>query len=535
MKKFFMVHRHEIISAVGVTAICTWTGVLFILNNTDRLAWMNFPFQFVIAAVLCSALWLIVILAAFIPVFFTVRWSVPRALSVATILTFLVFSYEAFIDLLSSEFHLSGKDSRIIYLITVGGILIAAWRISRYEPARVTVSVSAGLLTIMAIGSLLPSLLARFEVFSATQQVALAKPDARESTAVLSNENVYYVILDAYGGKDALRKYVDYDISPFIQEMEGLGYISIGSARANYTVTYLSIAATLNMNYIVSEDSSKYVDRGHFYPATLRQSKLPALITKIGASGYNFIHVGNGWAPCRANLYIACLNNDTDSSTFYDVFDRYLAPTRLIPNIRRSIFPSLVHDADALRPLSGAIEYIAVSNQPTFTFVHHLIPHEPLHSDCSLSNTEMSKDQYRNSIRCVNLAVLAFAQRIHELDPHSIVVIQADHGSGFDANWKGSLAGWSDSAIDERASILNLVRVPDSCRSWVRQDLSPINTMRLVEGCLERRTPDYLAEHTYLATYENSPDFGVVRDVTKVLREAKGGLQNPRANVLATE
>ena len=62
--------------------------------------------------------------------------------------------------------------------------------------------------------------------------------------------DVYFIILDMYGRSDILLNTFDYDNSLFLEKLEHLGFFVDKCSRSNYPSTYLSLAATLNMNYL---------------------------------------------------------------------------------------------------------------------------------------------------------------------------------------------------------------------------------------------------------------------------------------------
>lgn len=506
-------NRNLLVSTGGFTLICVWSGILFLLNNMDRFYWLNFSMQVWIVIALSVSLWLAGICFSVSPRLVSAQWPAARILSTLTIGVYAIFSHEAARYFLAYEFGVTGVSSGMLYLLAVVVGLAGVWRMSDLESSKVAILVASILLIFLSIDSLIPSALARLHWKDITLTV---EPIAKNPGRVLSGENVYYIILDAYGGPAAVEKYLDHELSPFISEMSDLGYSYIDSARANYTVTYASLAATLNMDYIANEASPRYLNRGNFFPSVMNRGTLPRVVKTMTAKNYRFIHVGNGWAPCNARREIVCIDDRDRDHLFPDTLARFFAPTRLIEYAERLINngASSVVEYDALTTLSNAIPKLSPPNQPSFVFVHHLLPHEPLREDCSRSLSALSKDGYINAIKCLNRTVKLLAHRIQKLDPTAIVVFQGDHGSGFGGDWHGPLSEWTDGAIDERSSILNLMYLPEPCRQWIRQDLSPINTMRLVVGCIERRTPDYLDERTYLAAYEISPSFGVVREVS---------------------
>jgi len=499
---------------IGFSLVCLWTGILFFQNNSGRLVWSNISVQVAIVICLCGALWLTGVVAAIAPTWASARWSAARALTIWTIGIFLIFSYEAIRYWLREEFHLVNAPARTTYLLIAVPVLLTTWHVSRFEPVRVALSITAILLALFSLSSLLPIAANRLGALIAAPAASSVEG---YSVGVYGTENVYFIILDSYGSPAALKKYLEIDVSPFVAEMGSLGYIHIKTARSNYTTTHASLAATLSMEYILDEKSPRYLDRGDFYPSILNQGRLPAVVRMSRSAGYKFIHVGNSWAPCHASRAISCLSGVNEVTSFDDVLSLFLAPTRLTPVIRRVMNFSDPVYFDALTPFSRSLQDMLTTGQRSFFFIHHLSPHEPLRNDCSLSVEQMTKDDYKNAVRCANDSALRTAKHIQEVDPRAIVVFQADHGSGFLANWNGPLASWSKTDVDERSSILNLVRLPEQCRKWIRPNLSPINTMRLVFGCIERRQPDYLDERSYLVAYETSPDFGLVRDVTEMM------------------
>ncbi len=511
MKLHFIVNKSTRISLIGFSLICAWTGVLFIQNNSAHIAWSNFHNQVLILIALCGLVWLAGMFLAIVPMWINARWSIPRALCVYTIGIFIIFSHEAIRYWLKEIYHYNNNSSEVIYLLIVTGSLVLTWLISSFEPSRVAISITSAFLilfSLVSIGKISGDHV--IHLFQKTRDIT-TKENMVEHT--FSNENVYYIILDAHGGANALKKYLNHDITPFIEKMKGIGYTHINLARANYTVTHVSLAATLNARYILNESSRRYLDRGDFYPAIFNKKEMPSTVKIFQSHNYNFIHIGNSWAPCQLSGGVSCITGINESSLLESVITAYFNPTRIISLIEHILPRNSIIEYDALTPFSRTIREIKSLKKSSFVLIHHLIPHEPLNEDCSRYSGEMSEIKYKNSVTCVDNSVLQVAQQIEKIDPYAIVVIQADHGSDFHVDWKSPLAKWDSSAIDERTSILNLIHVPKPCQKWVVSNLSPINTMRLVYGCLERRKPDYLIERTYLTAYETSPDFGFVREV----------------------
>ena len=62
--------------------------------------------------------------------------------------------------------------------------------------------------------------------------------------------DIYVIVLDTYMRSDALKQDLGYDNSPFIDQLTHMGFYVAACGHPNYTFTYASISALLNMRYI---------------------------------------------------------------------------------------------------------------------------------------------------------------------------------------------------------------------------------------------------------------------------------------------
>jgi hypothetical protein len=70
------------------------------------------------------------------------------------------------------------------------------------------------------------------------------------TTAPKNMPDIYVVVLDTYMRSDALKQDLGYDNSHFIDQLTQMGFYVAACSRPNYTFTYASISAMLNMRYI---------------------------------------------------------------------------------------------------------------------------------------------------------------------------------------------------------------------------------------------------------------------------------------------
>ena len=152
-----------------------------------------------------------------------------------------------------------------------------------------------------------------------------------------------------------------------------------------------------------------------------------------------------------------------------------------------------------------------------FYFLHHFSPHPPyLSEDCqtfksmSLIAWEPPKD-YIKTVECVNEKAMQLISTISKHDPSGIIVVQSDHGPVTRKNWVDSSYNHEDVSMKNRIGIINSVKVPEECHQWLKSSLGPINTIRFVLSCLQRKEPEYVEEKTYITAYKGE-DFGTVKE-----------------------
>ncbi|HEX2825290.1 MAG TPA: sulfatase-like hydrolase/transferase [Burkholderiales bacterium] len=486
----------------GYTMICLWPAAMFVAREHAQGERVG-PLALAVACALSGLLWLGGMLAAQAVAASARGWPHARTLTVLTLAVFELFAHETLRYILAGV-GIGAAASAVLYLALVSTTLAAISYFSVHEAIRSGVGVTATLLTLLATMHALGS------QALAPPPSAVAGEPRFQPVRASTPRNVYLVVLDGYAGPAALLEHLGYDVQPFIAQMQALGYVHVEHARANYTTTYTSIMAMLAMDYVVDDTAPPYTSTEPFFPAAWRRDGLPAAPRSLAAGGYDVLHVGNLWVPCKQSVEVECLGASELGWAAHTVYG-FFSPTKIPQRFARAFF-----DPGGIPTVLRAVPELTSRKRPFLAFVHHLSPHAPyVHADCSTDYTlGDEREKYKQSITCVNALVLELAKALAARDPEAIVLFQADHGSDFNVPWKQPFAEWGDVAIDERTSILSLVRVPDACRRWIPDDLSPLNAMRLALGCLEDRQPVYLPERSYLTTYPTFPDFGRVRDVS---------------------
>jgi len=329
----------------------------------------------------------------------------------------------------------------------------------------------------------------------------------------LSGRNVYYIILDGYPGYSSLRRLTKFDNSRFIKKLKNLGFVHLDQSRSAYFTTYLSLAAIVDANLLATEETKPYINRSQFYPRILNKSPLPKLFRHFQNGGYNLFLASNHWGGCPPkDSPIICLNYDS-------IFKRmlnYQFLTFLDDTPAGWLFAkteSVILRDDAINLANSRLGGM-LKRTPFFVFIHDLRPHDPAqYSDCSSrkkSPDKLDMNAVVQQIECLNQDVTNLVKKIINQDKLATIIIQSDHGSGININFKWRINQWTEEAINTRSDILNLVRVAPKCRRWIKSNLNQINTARLIMGCSKGKKPDFLPNISFGALYEDSPDYGKV-------------------------
>lgn len=431
--------------------------------------------------------------------------------------------------------HLVAAADGVFPLTVIGILVLMAWLGSK----RVAVTAfAAGL----AVAVALPA--ASLAAFAYRQRISEAQPlsstaSTQPPETARLRPNVYFVIADGYGRTDTLRKFLHFDNSPFMDDLEAAGFFVAKHARANYPTTFLALSTALNMDYMATEATPRFADRSAFNPILLGDN---AVVEMFKGLGYSFVQAGSGmWQETNCHGFEdICIEDETFGAgrlfrlgfgetemalmKLTPVFDRYVALARA-----RGVFDAAITDFSRL---GVALRHVK-SESPILVVAHSYPPHAPFvyRADCSIVDPvihdyasmrdhrtdtvarERYRRSYAESTECVSRQMVAFAREIAARDPGAIVIIQSDHGTDMTVDWSGRtpLDAWSYNAVEERFGIVNAIRAPEACRQWLYDSMSPVNTFRFVRGCLQGTAPEYLPDRMFAASYEHHPEFGLVK------------------------
>ena len=111
--------------------------------------------------------------------------------------------------------------------------------------------------------------------------------------------DIYYIILDEYAGSKILNDTFDYDNSEFTDYLYTNGFTVPLESQSNYTISFLSLSSSLNMQYVnfyTDEVGIDSLDRRLSYNLFHNNRVMQIL----ESNGYTIINFDSNWGPTNA-------------------------------------------------------------------------------------------------------------------------------------------------------------------------------------------------------------------------------------------
>lgn len=307
--------------------------------------------------------------------------------------------------------------------------------------------------------------------------------------------DIYYIVLDGYAREDVLTELYNYDNSPFIRLLETKGFIVPTESRSNYPKTALSVASTLNMDYIQSfapglEEQPYWWRMAPFIDNGRVRSALEGI-------GYRSISIASDWGITN--------NSTTDSyysprSIILSDFESFILGRTPLSSIRSlvekfALVPSYDTHRDLIQYNFDTLAQIPALPSPKFIFAHILVPHppfvfdaagNPLHPNYPFSFNDGSDfpsgndaylQGYTKQLEYTNQQLKKLIDTIlRDSKTPPIILLQADHGPGMLTDFSSS----ENSCLKERFSVFSAYYLPDASSEDIPIDITPVNLFRII-------------------------------------------------------
>ena len=294
-----------------------------------------------------------------------------------------------------------------------------------------------------------------------------------ENAATLPD--IYYIILDGYASSITLKELFGYDNHEFTDYLTEKGFYIASESRSNYLFTYLSLASSLNMEYI-NYLRDKVGEESKDVTIPTQMIKDNKVMRYLKAQGYKFIHFSSSWGPTNGNNYA---DLDIHSRNISEFSEMLILMTMLYPFVRNFIESRRKELLDTFQKLAE----VPKIEGPKFIFAHILAPHPPyifgrngerIYTESTLSNWK-PKWQYLDQLIFVNKKVKVLVEKIlSQTEILPIIILQGDHGVPFSGNQP------SKRVFKERMRIFNAYYLPNIGKAPLYDSITPVNTFRFV-------------------------------------------------------
>jgi len=308
--------------------------------------------------------------------------------------------------------------------------------------------------------------------------------------------NVYWFMLDAFAGPVYLYEELGVDTGPFVDSLEGNGFRVPLESRTNYPFTHLAMSSTLELDYVYEGVDEPPTGR---YAPILRGDN--RTVDTFRANGYGYLHAYSGlWSGSRCGgREDVCIGAHGPLS---DTQWALASATPLIEVIADERANSTIAVAnDPAHVISRVLD--SAPRSPFFAMIHLMNPHTPFLRDaaCRIRDVPLSfRDwgegpEYADAVRCLFQQLEAAVDRILAVDPDAVIAIQGDHGPrlGLGRQTRGEVLLDDDMFF----SAFSALRLPGDCGDDVPEDVTFVNTFRLVFACLAGDEPELLDDRLF--------------------------------------
>ena len=295
-------------------------------------------------------------------------------------------------------------------------------------------------------------------------------------TTLKNMPDIYVIVLDTYMRSDALKQDLGYDNSPFINQLTQMGFYVASCGHPNYTFTYASISALLNMKYIPQAYAhdvwSEFSDSGFW--SILKNNEVRQQLKSVGyktvafEEEYPMLEFGDSDVligtnhPTINSAYLYPFEVMYRQSTAAIILNA-LDPSGKVAGYFQRISANQNKSSMDLSGLTGANkDFVAlhvISTQfmldhitdvpaiagPKFTYIHLFIPHYPyvfgpdgkIMTDPGYYsgdrgdavNTAYEEKGYVNQIQYIDKRIVPILQTVISKSKNPpIIVLMGDHG-----------------------------------------------------------------------------------------------------------
>jgi hypothetical protein len=330
--------------------------------------------------------------------------------------------------------------------------------------------------------------------------------------------NIVHIVLDGYSRQDVLADLYQFDNTPFLDRLRGLGFAVADRASSPYNQTLLVMGSVFSGTMLEgSERLNSAVEVRDTIWGALRHNPVMGTLSRLG---YRTAAVDVRYGPARMDFLDHLLSANTITNFEDAIFQR--TPLYLMAY-------SLGLTSPSITPEVFSTPYERQLGSPFFLYVHLLAPHPPFdvnrHGEAIeeeggitgmadghyhiknrfVSNKANRREAYRRGyvekLEFANQGILSMVNRIiSDADAPTIIIIHGDHGGGLHLN-QNKLA---ETCVPERFSpLLAVYASDDRLQRSLPDDLNLANLYRLVFNTYFGTAMPLLPNRSVFVEWEN--------------------------------
>jgi hypothetical protein len=361
-----------------------------------------------------------------------------------------------------------------LYLIILGLGIWGILRIKKYD--NFVLYLNAASLVLVALQVVELSYAYIRTSYRASQPVKL-QSGLTLPTTLKNMPDIYVIVLDTYMRSDALKQDLGYDNTPFINQLNQIGFYVASCGHPDYTFTYASISSLLDMRYIPGAYANDVWDdfsNNGFWSSLLKNNEVMRQLKSVGyktvafqedaplvefdnsdvliSSGHPTI-ISQYLYPFEAiymNSTAAILLNAWDPKGKIEQFFEGNSTSQNTGSVDLSVLTGddrdfvKEHVISTLSILDHLPDVPAFAG-PKFTYAHIFVPHIPYVFDPNGQlvtdpdfyssnqdqpvNAEYEKQGYLNQIQFIDKAIVPILHTIISKSKNPpIIILMGDHG-----------------------------------------------------------------------------------------------------------
>ena len=253
-------------------------------------------------------------------------------------------------------------------------------------------------------------------------------------------------------------------------------------STGNYPISQFSIGSSLNMEYLSDLSNNVGKDSKSYLPI-IQMVYNSQVIKNFKSLGYEIVIFDSEFVPAKNFVLVDDIkcHKDEMNSILLDSITRMTMMGYFVERVDEEKRRDLIKCAFSESKTIGNNK-----DKPIFAFIHILLPHPPNifgpNGESIIPGNSISSEKwdekiaYIDQLKFANTEITKVIEKILNKNEKSIIILQSDHGSGLDVNFKNP----DESMMLQRLSILNAYYAPEISENRFHENITPVNSFRII-------------------------------------------------------